>query len=188
MRSSRSKFGVSKLAMSQTFLPAAGFRRRPIHPKTTLKIFSHTSVRSRKIRWQKGTQRWVRPPCCAWRNARFWGAFIRRRWGEEPQAGRSTQLFRTPVCGGKTVSIAQLLDPALMDHFNQQARTFVGRRPNRVACRLLWRKPTPPPAGGCRASATRLPRPFGGLDYMFFIGAGWIPLGQLSHELPAQSG
>src|SRR5579884_4027444 len=62
--------------------------------------------------------------CCGWLNARDLAAFV------DGVGSRNLKLvtvhhYSATVCGDRTVTIAQLLNPALMNRFDQQARTWV---------------------------------------------------------------
>jgi hypothetical protein len=62
--------------------------------------------------------------CCEWRNARDVGVFID---GVGPKNLKVVTVhnYSETTCGGKIVTVAQLLAPALMARFNTEAKTWV---------------------------------------------------------------
>ncbi|MGH9378359.1 MAG: hypothetical protein ACRD1I_06115 [Terriglobia bacterium] len=105
--------------------------------------------------------------CCAWRNARDLGAFIDGVGAKNLKLVTVHNYSRT-TCGGKTVSIAQLLDPALMNHFNQQAQPLVAAAESR-GVPIAMAETNSASCGGMPGVSNAFAATVWGLDYMFSL-------------------
>ncbi|MGH9354455.1 MAG: hypothetical protein ACRD2G_20180, partial [Terriglobia bacterium] len=105
--------------------------------------------------------------CCAWRNARDLGTFIDGVGAKNLKLVTVHNYSRT-TCGGKTVSIAQLLDPALMNHFNQQAQPLVAAAQSR-GVPIAMAETNSASCGGMPGVSNAFAATVWGLDYMFSL-------------------
>lgn len=105
--------------------------------------------------------------CCAWRNARDLGAFI-DGVGAKNLKLITVHNYSKTTCGGKTVTIAQLLDPALMDHFNQQAHALVAAAQSRGRP-IAMAETNSASCGGMPGVSNAFAAAVWGLDYMFSL-------------------
>lgn len=105
--------------------------------------------------------------CCSWRNARDLGAFI-DGVGAKNLKLVTVHNYSKTTCGGRTVTIAQLLDPALMDHFNEQARALVAAAQSR-GLPIAMAETNSASCGGMPGVSNAFAATVWGLDYMFSL-------------------
>ncbi|MDE3178968.1 MAG: hypothetical protein KGM47_04835, partial [Acidobacteriota bacterium] len=105
--------------------------------------------------------------CCAWRNARDLGIFI------DGVAAKNLKLvtvhnYSATTCGGKTVTIAQLLSPELMDRFNERAMQLVAAAHAR-GLPIAMAETNSASCGGMPGVSNAFASAEWGLDYMFTL-------------------
>lgn len=105
--------------------------------------------------------------CCAWRNAADLGQFID---GVGPKNLKliTVHNYSKTTCGGRTVTIAELLGPALMDRFNQQARPLVAAATSR-GVPIAMAETNSASCGGMPGVSNAFASAVWGLDYMFAL-------------------
>lgn len=105
--------------------------------------------------------------CCEWRNPRDLGVFIDGVGAKNLKLATVHNYSRT-TCGGRTVSIAQLLDASLMDHFNQQAKALVAAAQAR-GVPIALAETNSVSCGGMPGVSNAFASSVWGLDYMFSV-------------------
>lgn len=105
--------------------------------------------------------------CCGWLNARDLAAFV------DGVGSRNLKLvtvhhYSATVCGDRTVTIAQLLNPALMNRFDQQARTWVAAVHSR-GLPIAMAETNSASCGGMPGVSNAFASAVWGLDYMFHL-------------------
>lgn len=105
--------------------------------------------------------------CCSWRNAADLGQFID---GVGPKNLRliTVHNYSKTTCGGRTVTIAELLAPSLMDRFNQQARPLVTAAESR-GVPIAMAETNSASCGGMPGVSNAFASAVWGLDYMFSL-------------------
>jgi hypothetical protein len=105
--------------------------------------------------------------CCKWRNARDLGIFID---GVHRQNLRLVTVhnYSTSVCGGKVVTIAQLLAPVLMADFNKAARSLVAAARER-SLPVALAETNSASCGGMPGVSNAFAAAVWGLDYEFSV-------------------
>lgn len=103
--------------------------------------------------------------CCGWRNARDLGIFI-DGVGADNLKLITVHNYSATTCGGRTVTIAQLLAPSLMDRFNEHAKRVVAAARAR-GLPIAMAETNSASCGGMPGVSNSFAATAWGLDYMF---------------------
>jgi hypothetical protein len=103
--------------------------------------------------------------CCAWRNARDLGVFV------DGVGAKNLKLvtihdYPTTTCGGRTVTVAQLLAPALIERFNSMAKPLVAAASTRHLP-IALAETNSASCGGMPGVSNAFASTAWGLDWMF---------------------
>ena len=115
--------------------------------------------------------------CCGWRNARDLGAFV-EGVGRDHLKLLTVHNYVATTCGGKTVSIAQLLSPELMDRVDAEAKPLVAAARAR-GLPIAMAETNSASCGGMPGVSNAFAAALWGLDYAFtlardgFVGANF---------------
>lgn len=105
--------------------------------------------------------------CCGWRNARDLGIFI-DGVGADNLKLVTVHNYSLTTCGGRRVTIAQLLAPSLMDRFNERAKTLVAAAHAR-GLPIAMAESNSASCGGMPGVSNSFAAAVWGLDYMFSL-------------------
>lgn len=105
--------------------------------------------------------------CCSWRNAADLGAFID---GVGPKTLKLVTVhnYSATTCGGRTVSIGQLLAPSLMDRLNREVQPLVAAATSR-GLPIAMAETNSASCGGMPGVSNSFASALWGLDYMFTL-------------------
>jgi hypothetical protein len=105
--------------------------------------------------------------CCGWRNAHDLETFI-DGVGAHNLKLVTVHNYSGAVCGGRTVTIGQLLDPALMTRFDGSARSWVAAVHSR-GLPIAMAETNSAACGGMPGVSNAFVSAVWGLDYMFHL-------------------
>lgn len=105
--------------------------------------------------------------CCGWRNARDLGIFI-DGVGAKNLKLITVHNYSATTCGGRTVTIEQLLAPSLMARFNERAMTLVAAAHAR-GLPIAMAETNSASCGGMPGVSNSFASAVWGLDYMFSL-------------------
>lgn len=105
--------------------------------------------------------------CCEWRNPRDLGIFV-DGVGAENLKFVTIHNYSATTCGGRTVTIAQLLSPELMDRFNERAKRLAAAA-NARGLPIAMAETNSASCGGMPGVSNAFASAVWGLDYMFSL-------------------
>jgi hypothetical protein len=105
--------------------------------------------------------------CCGWRNARDLAVFV-DGVGRDNLRWITVHNYSATTCNGRTVSIAHLLSPELMDTFNQEARPLAAVARER-GLPIAMAETNSASCGGMPGVSNAFAAALWGLDFMFSL-------------------